>query len=62
MLGIVGSVIGLSWLAATVLLARGCYHHLRGARAQAARDRARAGWLAAAAVTGSLITIAAGRL
>jgi hypothetical protein len=53
-------VIGLSWLAATVLLARGCYHHLRGARAQAGRDRARAGWLAAAAVAASLITIAAG--
>jgi len=62
MLGAIGSAIGLSWLAAAVLLARAGYHHVRGARAQAARDRAHAGWLAAAAVTTSLIAIAAGSL
>ena len=62
MLGVIGSVVGLSWLAATVLLGRACYHQIRGARAQAGRDRARAGWFAAAAVTGSLITIAVGSL
>ena len=62
MLGVVGSVIGLSWLAATVLLGRACYHHYRGAWVQEARDRALACWLAAAAVAASLITIAAGSL
>ena len=62
MLGVIGSVVSLSWLTATVLLGRACYHHICGARAQAGRDRARAGWFAAAAVTGSLITIAVGSL
>ena len=60
--GVIGSVVSLSWLTATVLLGRACYHHTCGARAQAGRDRARAGWFAAAAVTGSLITIAVGSL
>ena len=58
----VASLIGLCWLGATVLLACAAYHRVRGARPQAARDLARAGWLAAAAVALTLITTAAGSL
>jgi hypothetical protein len=59
----VASLIGLCWLSATVLLACAAHHRVRGgARAQAGRDLARAGWLAAAAIAPTLITIAAGSL
>jgi hypothetical protein len=57
-----GSLIGLCWLVATALLASAGYQHLRGNHTRAAQARARAGWLAAAAVVSTLITIAAGSL
>ena len=62
MLGVTASLIGVGWLAATVLLASAAYHHLRGAHGRAMRDRGRAGWLAAAAAATSIITIAVGSL
>lgn len=60
--GIMGSLVGLCWLAATALVASAGYHHLRGNHGQVTRARARAGGLAATAVAGTLITIAAGSL
>ena len=57
-----GSLIGLCWLTAAALLASAGYHRVRGSRGQAARGSTRAGWVAAAAVAGTLITIAAGSL
>ena len=60
--GIMGSLVGLFWLAATAFVASAGYHHLRGNHGQATRAHTRAGWLAAAAVAGTLITTVAGRL
>ena len=62
MLGVIGVVIGLCWLAAGSLVVSGLYNRVRGRAAPAARERSQASVLAAIAVAGSLATIVAGRI